>query len=279
MVDKLKVSTNTEVSSREKEEKVIVILRNNQQGLSPKKLSFYTQINQNTIKSLLRRLELKGVIKLKEGLRGIYELVEKDFHDDLFSWNFQNVRLSCPLLNYEGNKIDEIFDFDFVKYHFEIGKESQQASVHIIADRPINLSSISVCFSYFSLLVKQYTSCLPKLEETTVSCIEFNKDNSALRFEGVKCVTLTELFNQFKVYEKSFGVRAENKIIVPVKADAILSLLNNQTPYLSMLHDISIIKSRQESLEKILSNLAKFISAFLNKSDKKKLKDNPKDFI
>jgi len=278
MEDELKVSTSKEVSAKEKEEKVIQLLKGNPQGTSPKQLSFYTHINQNTIKSLLKRLELRGVVRLKEGFRGIYELVEKGPHSDLFSWNFQNVWLSCPLPDYTGEKIDETFDFDFVKYEFHIGKESQQASVHIIADHPINLSSISVCFSYFSLLVKQYANYLPKLEETTISCIEFNKDYSDLKFEGVKCITLTELFNQFKIYEKPLGIRKENKITVPIKAEAILGLLNNQTPYLSLLNDISIIKSRQEILEKILSNISKVIYSFLNKADKQKVKREEYDY-
>lgn len=274
----LKVSTNNSISPKEKEEKVLNILKEHPEGIYPKFIALYTGININTVKSILQRLEQKGIVKLKEGLRGIYELVENDTHSSIFDWNFQNTRLSCPLSNYTGEKIDTTLDFEFITYHFQIGKDSQQASIHIIADRPINLSSICVCFSYFSLLVKQYTSYLPKLEDTTISCIEFNQDYANLKFEGVKCITLTELFNQFKIYQKENCVRAEHKILVPIKAEAITSLLMNQTPYLSMLHNINIIKSKQNSVDKNLKKLSKIIPVLLDKFDKKKIKNDFKQY-
>jgi hypothetical protein len=265
--NKLKVSTKSS-KSLENQEKVLNLLKEHPDGIYPKVISFYSKINQNTVKSILIRLKSKGIVTLKTGIRGLYVLVENTSHDSIFDWNFHNTTFSCLIPSYNGEAINETFEFGTIKYHFEIGKESKQATIRIITDTPINISSICVCFSYFSLKVKDYTSYLPELKEVSVSCIEFNQDYANLRLEGAKCITLTELLNLFKIYQKESGVRIEHRINTPIDAESIVSLLKNQTPYLSLIDTVKEIKRNQENSNKHMSRLYGIIKTILNKSPK-----------
>lgn len=257
----------------EKENKVINTLREYPEGTSPKYITLASGINVNTVKSILKKLGVKGTVKLKKGLRGIYVLVENSPHANIFTWNFHNTTLVCPLPNYNGERIQEKFDFGLVTYEFEIGKGTKNASMKIITDYPINISSICSILSFFSMLIQKYADYFPKMEEVSLSCIEFNQDFINLKLEGTKCITLTELLNQFKIYEKKSGIRAEHKITVPIKAEAILSLLDNQIPFLSILQDMNVLKSRQETIEKTLIKINGLLSALLNKISPTKLEE------
>jgi len=265
--NKLKVSTKTP-NSLEKQGKILSIIKDHPEGIYPKTISLYSKINLNTIKSTLTKLKSKGIVTLKNGIRGLYLLVENDPHGSLFDWKFHNANLSSIIPDYCGETMDETVDFGLVRYDFSIGKDSKQATMRVITDYPINISAIFSCFAYFSLFVNKYTGYTPKLEETTLSSIEFNQDYVNLRFDGVKCITLTSLLNQFKVYEKENCVRVEYKTTIPIQAEAIASLLNNQTPYLSLIGTVREIKQSQEKSNKNINQIHGILSAILDKFNK-----------
>lgn len=264
-MSKPKISTKTRNSYIEKEELIIKSLSQHLEGLTPKFIALYTRINVNTIKSILKKLEEKGEVTLKDGIRGFYILVENSPHSSIFDWNFHNAQLNYSVPEYGGNAISETFEFGLIRYDFNIGKKSKQANIHIITEHPIPLSTISVCFSYFSLLIQRYTGCTPNINDINVSCIEFNQDYANLRLEGASCITLTDLLNQFKIYQKENGVRIEYKLTVPIKPETIFSLLNKQGYSLSLLQDMNLLKTKQESIEKSMKNIKGLLSAILNK--------------
>lgn len=274
--NKLKDATNPPYTYIEKENKTINTLREYPEGAYPKVIAFSSGINVNTTKSILKKLERKGAVKLKEGLRGIYVLVDNELHGNIFAWNFHNTTLTCLLPDYTGERVKETLNFGLVNYEFEIGKETKNASMKVITNYPINISSICSIFSFFSLLIQKYVNYLPKMEEISLSCIEFNQDYLNLKFEGTKCITLTELLNQFKIYEKKTGIRAEYKLTIPIKAEAILSLLNNQTPSLSLVQDMNLLKIKSETIEKTIIKMNGLLSALLNKISPNKLKEGGK---
>lgn len=265
MRNKLKVSTNTSLSPEEKRKRVLNILKEHPEGISPKIIAFYTGINENTVKSVLKNLKIIHKVLQREGLRGLYFLVEKDMHGSIFDWNFHNTTLACLFKNYSGEKINKTFNCGTINYEFDIGKESQKASVRISSDNPINISSIFACYSFFAYFVKEYTGFFPETKDVTVSSIEFNKDYSNFKLEGINCITLDRLLEQFKLYQKELAIRAEYKLKVPIPFESIMSMLINAPLPLELINDISCLKNDQEKMKDSLKRIIELLTALLEK--------------
>ncbi len=263
MRNKPKVSTNNTLSHKEKEEKILFVLKRYPEGVFPKILASDAGINVNTTKSVLKRLVSKGKINKKDGIRGLYLLVENS-RDSIFDWNLHNTHLACTIKNYSGERINKIFDFGTLTYKFEIGKESKQASMHIITKHPLNISSICACYSFFAQLIKEYTNFSPETTDVTVSSIEFNRDYLNLKLDGVNCITLDRLLDQFKLYQKKSGVRAEYKLKVPIPFEAIMSMLLNSLP-LELTNDIHGTKQNQDEIIKSQRKIIDLLQKLLNK--------------
>ena len=257
-MDKPEVSTNPNIklSAKEKEEKIIKYLKESNEGYSPKTIARLTGININTVKSVLQRLEQRGIVKLREGLRGFYVLVEKEGHDSVFKWNFQNCILSYELPNYSGELIDKTFNLELVNYTFTIGKESKKATLRISTDYPLNISALCSCALLFSSLTERYSSYNPEQKDILVSSIEFNKDFTNLRLDGVNSITLTNLIEQFKIYQKESCIRFEHKMTVPLKLEDVFSILSQYN---------QPIKDDHKEIARLMINLSKLMKHILNK--------------
>jgi len=262
---KPKVSTNTSYTAEEKRKMVLNVLNEHPEGIYPKIISYYTRININTVKSILIKLRIENKATQKEGLRGLYFLVENSAQGSIFDWNFHNTTITCLLPGYSGEKISKTFNFGTIKYEFGIGKESKKASMRISSDYPINISSIFACYSFFTYKVKEYANLLPGINEVMVSSIEFNKDYSNLKFEGVNCITLDRLLDQFKIYQKKSGIREEYKLKVPVSFIAIKSMLMNASSSLELTNDMSKIKEDQVTIKKYFRKIIGLLKVVLEK--------------
>ncbi len=267
-MNKLKVSTNHELLARERANKVLNVLKEYPEGIFPKIIALYTKINENTVKSILIKLKNKGVVSQKEGMRGLYCLVEKDIHGSIFDWNFHDTTFSCLIKDYSGEMIEEIFHYGTIKYHFRIGKGSKKASVVISSNIPINISSIFACYSFFAYWVKERTNFFPEIKDTLISSIEFNKDYTNLGLRGIKEITLERLLDQFKLYQKGFGIRAEYKIKVPFPFEAIMSMLINVPISLDLTNSIFQIESDQDKINDSLKRIIALLTALLEKGDR-----------
>lgn len=240
---KLKVSTRTNVKN-EKMKKIKNFLRYHPEGSTPKNIGFGTNINQNTVKSLLPQIPevIKGPI------RGLYKLVDESIHGELFDWNFHNAVIGCSIPNYCGERTIKTLSFNLVNFKFEIGAVSKRANLTLSTKHPVNISSIEVYSTLFIQLVNQYTGFSPNYSNIEIRSIEFNKDFTNLRLDGVNCITLRFLTSQFKAYQKKKGLRLEHKIGVSFPADGLISMLQNCNHNLEIHSELTTIKNEINTL-------------------------------
>lgn len=260
MKNKPKVSTKYR-DSQEKINRIIKLLKDHPEGLTPKSISFYTRINNNTVKSILPKIPN---IKKKEGLRGIYVLVENNTHGSIFSWNLHNMILTYDLQDYDGPRVNKPIEIPLLKFHFGIGAKSKKATLHLSTDNPINISSLSIVASYFlELIKKDYDSPL-NIDNVIVSSIEFNKDYINLRLDGLKSITLTSLSHQFKLYQKEQGLRQEQKINLPIQIPEIFSMLQKGDYTLDVYSELNDFKKKLEGIVDEIKRMKKILLPILN---------------
>ncbi len=262
MTNKRKVSTRI-VEKNRKIERIVNVLKNFPEGTTPKNIAYYSGINLNTVKSILPKLP---IIKKKNGIRGMYVLVDESSHGSIFDWNFHNAQLSCPIQEYTGERIKETYNFGFINYEFEIGKISKKATLRISTNHPVNISSICCCYSFFVELIKNHTTvAAPALDKVLISSIEFNKDYINLRLDGPNCITLDSLLAQFKLYNKTLGLRIEHKLKIPIGCEVVFSMLKNNGNFIEInntLYELSekikiVLKSQKMCVDLFLKLLSK----------------------
>ncbi|MFH1181476.1 MAG: hypothetical protein V1702_00805 [Candidatus Woesearchaeota archaeon] len=224
MTNKPTVSTRTMLSDKKKLQ-IIAALKNHPEGATPKTIAFDASINVNTVKSLLPKMHQ---VQKVPGLRGYYKLVDESGHD-LLSWNFHNCILSCPLPDYKGEQIAETLSFGLVNYEFTVGAQSKKATLRVYTDHPLNVSSLCTCSAYLISLIGQYTRLHPAPSAIFVTTIEFNRDFKNLRLDWPRCITMDNLVDQFKLYQKKEGLRLEIKPKVPIEFETILAMLTKST--------------------------------------------------
>jgi len=247
MNKQLSVATNTS--------KILTCLKNHPEGITPKLIALSTRINHNTVKSLLPKI--KGVKKI---LRGLYKVVEGGDTpiispiQELHSWNFHNCILSCQLTNHPKKTITTTYSFNIINYEFVISN-SGHASMRISSDNPLNISSICSCYAYFSELLSKHSSDSITQKKCYISTIEFNKDYKNLRLEGVKCLTVDNLVEQFKLYQKKACMRIEHKTKVKLTVENVVDMLTNNPNSLETNIKLSKVMEQNKALiEKTATN-------------------------
>jgi len=225
-MSKLLVATRTSRADQ-KHQKILKALSYYPEGATPKILSRETGVNVNTIKSILPKL--KGIKKV---IRGLYKVAERgDTHPAvasgvLSSWCFHNLVLSSVLSGYKGRLVSSTHSFGLVNAKFVLSSVGN-ASLIVSTDFPLNVASIGVVFAYFLEQCAKYCDTLITEESCLVRTIEFNRDYSNLRLDGLRCITLNSLVEQFKVYQKRSGLRVEHKAKVSFTVENIVDMLSN----------------------------------------------------
>jgi hypothetical protein len=198
------------------------------EGATPKMISLYTRIPQSSVRGMLTR----GILGIENiGVHGLYRSVHKNRDNHIFSYNFHNLILAVHLPNYTKSTVQETHSSVLVNFEFIIGQDSRQATMRISTptidgtNYPINISSISLAFELFRKLIKQHADTEITMNDTSVKSIEFNKDYENLKLEGVNSITMENLIEQFKAYQKKDKLRIEHKMKIPINADDLIKLL------------------------------------------------------
>lgn len=223
MSNQPKVATRTRDLAL-KTKKILKALDYYPEGATPKMLALDTGINVNTVKSILPKV--KG---LEKPLRGLYKVVKEGdgpislTGGSLFDWNFHNLVLSTGLGSFPGKLVMSTHSFGLVNAEFVLSTVGN-ASLRVSSDHPLNVSSICFVDAFFRELIAKYSDDVVKT--VWVKTIEFNKDYDNLRLDGVKSITVDNLVDQFKLYQKKRGLRLEHKTKVPFSVDNIVDMLS-----------------------------------------------------
>ena len=244
---KLKVSTKYRMA-QEKISRIIKLIKDHEEGITPKSIAFFTHININTVKSIIRQLEIKGIIMSKANLRGYYVLVENSTH--ILQFKLQNIILSfhSEAINVsntirETNSLNEL-----IKFRFIIGKSSKKATLHVSTDYPFEPTSLTILAHLFQEKLRKYCDISVTLKDIIVTTFEINQDHLLYKLEGVNCITIDSIIAQYKLYQKQLCVREEFKIKVPVTFDLINQILQQ-----GLISSELFIRTRQN--EKIISRI------------------------
>lgn len=223
---KLLVETRTNAASR-KHKKILECLKNYPEGATPKMIALATRININTVKSILP--VMNGIEKKMRGLYKVYEGGDGcslNPTDALQDWNFHNAVLSCQLTNFPAKLIQSTYSLGIINAEFILSSNGN-ATIRIAADNPLNVSSICIVYAYFKELISKYSDQIITEKDVYVKTIEFNKDYANLRLDGLNCITLDNLNEQFKIYQKKIGLRVEHKTKVDFNVHNIIEMLTS----------------------------------------------------
>lgn len=205
--------------------KIKECMLNYPEGSTPKMIAFDTSINVNTVKSLLPKI--KGIKKI---LRGVYLVVERGDgplaqpSNELYDWNFHNCILSCQLKDHAHKYHVKIYDYSIMRVKVVISKKGL-VSCFVATDWPINTTALALAGGFLLEILKNHSSDFLDLNSLWIKTIEFNRDYSNLRLDGLQCITITNLIQQFKVYQKKRGMRVEHKTKVQIGVTDIIDLL------------------------------------------------------
>ena len=255
MKNKLKVSTRTSSIIR-KHEKIIKCLRGYPEGATPKMISRQTRLNVNTVKSILPKLQ-----NVKKAIRGLYKVLEGGdgtFSSDgtLEAWNFHNCVLTADLIP-GATAGNGTFHSGLVKCVLSKNSKKNKVTFRISTDYPLNVSSLC--------LVEGFLRTLVDCGEVMVSTIEFNKDYSNLRLDGIKSISVSSLVGQFKLYQKRRGMRVEHKTKIPFKAENIMDMLSQ--PPMSVDADVKL-HALNKQVNQLLLNQKRHSDALMHLVDK-----------
>jgi hypothetical protein len=210
----------------QKIKKIVRCLQGYPEGLTPKLIASKTGLNVNTVKSLLPEISY-----VKKIIRGLYKIVPEGDGTtspttlELTDWNFHNCILSIQKLDISPDVLDD-WNFGLVKLSY-VAKQGK-ATLRIASDYPLNVSSLSFVAGFFADLVSA------DWRKVMISSIEFNHDYSNLRLDGVNSISVDSLFEQFKVYQKSIGLRVEHKTKVPLAVESVVDMLRQQPQSLEL---------------------------------------------
>lgn len=238
-----KVSTRTREPTA-KTKKILVCLNNYPEGATPKIIARETGLNVNTIKSLLPKIP--GV---KKAMRGFYKVLNNgDSHHDspssrLTSWNFHNCILSSTIARPPPRLIEESYAIGLIAVKFSLSPLGN-ATLRISTEHPLNVSSLSLAGVLFSVLLKDHSPTPITAKDIYIKTIEFNKDYSNLRLDGVRAITLDSLSSHFKAYQKQLGLRIEHKTKVPFTVENVVDMLAANPN--SMEYNIKLSKQKEQ---------------------------------
>ena len=114
-------------------------------------------------------------------------------------------------------------------------------------------------------MTKANTGYYPLSKNIIISSIEFNQDYVNLRLDGVNCITLDTLIEQFKLYQKENGLRIEHKLKIPVRLETIVDMLKNFPFAADIKQDLSEMMKKQDVFLYSQKKIIELINALLNK--------------
>lgn len=204
----LSVATRTRDLSA-KSQRIRLCLKAHPEGYSPKLIALETGLNVNTVKTILPRMK-----DVKRPIRGIYTVVNEgdgpSVVKELSDWNFHNAVLTYVLNDFSGELVEEVHNLGLVRVEFVISTVGK-ASCRLASDTPLNVPSLGLLSGYFIELLRHHSSDAVDSGQVRVSTVEFNKDYSNLRLDGMRAATVDSLSEQFKAYQKALGLRLERK--------------------------------------------------------------------
>ena len=230
MITANKNKTKPEVQTLvvDKHQKIRNVLSNYPEGATPKTIALFSKIPHSTVRGMIKKVP--GVEAI-EGIRGYYRLVHENRDNHIFSYNFHNLLLVTHIPNYNKSTVSETLSPELTNFEFILGEKSKTATMRISTpkvngtDYPINMSSVTLAYALFKELILKHTKVNVLMSDVEVRSIEFNKDYENLKLEGVNCITIESLIEQFKVYQKKDKLRVEHKLKVPLNAEELLALL------------------------------------------------------
>ena len=249
----LKVATFTSGITRNTS-LVLKCFEHHPEGMTPKMIALSTSINVNTIKGMLPKMP-----EIKRVTRGWYKVVNRGdggvplYPGELRDWTFHNCILSCQLpVSPPKTVISEII-LNLVKLRFIINRTGA-VTVTVSTDWPLNISSLDLLRGYMLQFLLIRFPGLPGSIPVHLKSIEFNRDYSNLRLDGVQSITIDNLVSQFKVYQKRRGMRVEHKTKVPLTVDNIIDLLTVTPQSLEMHTKLGQQKSQLDKLTQATVN-------------------------
>jgi|SRR3989344_2437512 len=240
----------TSPKTKTKKERIISLVRGHPEGISPKTLSFYSSINENTVKSCLAKLKREGVVKIKDNTNGIYVLVEDNPYRALFDFKFQNLFLTCVMNSCEKEfePTDLILIENMLKVNFGISSNTKKATLHLSSAHGLNINAILFVAQWFIDKIKNYAGIEVSFSDIIVASIEFNKDFSNLRLDGSNCITIDSLIAEYKLYQKENCVREEFKPKVPIPFPVLREMLTHGPLYVDVSNRISLQEKKMSEL-------------------------------
>jgi len=101
---------------------------------------------------------------------------------------------------------------------------------------------------YFQEQINKYSKAILSYRQISVKTIEFNRDYTNLRLDGVKCITLDNLVEQFKVYQKKLGLRIEHKTKVLFNVQNVIDMLTTDPNSMDLRLNLSKQKEQLDRL-------------------------------
>lgn len=260
------VSTEGGVESK-KISQIIHVMKGYPQGMTPKQISLRTRLNVNTIKSILPKIK-----KVRKIMRGLYKVDSEgdstpSFHVELEDWNFHNLILRAEVDYGLVSPVD--IDMGLVHAVFSVSKVGS-AVLRVDTDFPINVSSLCLMHYIFNSVLDVYSIRPVAPRDLMVTTIEFNKDYKNLRLDGVQSVSLDNLVEQFKLYQKSIGLRVEHKTKVPMSVESIVDVLSNNPNSIELHLKLNEQSVALERLSKAVSRTDGLLSALLDRMERRK---------
>lgn len=229
-------------------DKILRVMSEYPEGITPKVIAYRTGLNVNTVKAILRKsdqfyCEIRGYYKVaKEGDTPLLENPK-----ELTSWNFHNLILTTQLKDFK--PISSKIYYGIVGLHYTISSTGK-ATIRLDCDVPLNVSSICMVFGYMKLLLSQYSTDNITEKDVYVSTIEFNKDYTNIRLDGVNSISVDSLTEHFKIYQKQLSTRIEHKTKVPFSVTTVVDMLKSNPNSM----DIQVkLNEQREKLERLTS--------------------------
>ena len=239
------------------------------EGLSPKLIAVKTGLNVNTVKSILPKIK-----NMTSPIRGLYKVVKEGDSPrallvELSDWNFHNLVLKTDLHSHWNSALvaEQVFEWGLVRGVFSISK-SGSACLRIDTDYPINVSSLCLLNHIFNSILREYSIPAIAQRDLLVTTIEFNKDFKNLRLDGVQSISLDNLVEQFKIYQKQSGLRVEHKTKIPLSVETIVDVLSNNPNSIELNMKLSQNKQQLERLTKATSTNTDIMLKIIDKLNK-----------
>lgn len=204
-----------------KQQKITEALKQFPEGASPKTIAYTAGLNHNTVKKYLpymsnvRKLGRGWYLGIKGGDTPLFNCAS-EFH----TWNFHNLILSSKTPTYNPQVTNFTRKVGLLTLTLRQSNTGNY-SFRVATDYPLNISSLSLCASYFL----HYLPKSSTMSDIQVRTIEFNKDYTNLRLDGINSISMDNLIEQFKIYQKSRGLRLEHKTKIPLSANDVVEIL------------------------------------------------------